>query len=134
MFASEEPVDIIAARAAAIVDELSMATANDQNVSLLAQDLNVTNQVISNTLDALFQELNETGTVNLEQVRCVRACMCTQRQLYMLHTCVYTILPCCYAHHFCDLLLGKRREGGRNSEAVCMLTQTRSKVTMRMPM
>ena len=79
MFAGDEPVAVIAAQATAIVDELSMATANDQDTSLLAQDLNATNQVITDTLDVLFQELNETETVNLEQVRCI-VCM---------HTCMY---------------------------------------------
>ena len=71
MFTSDDPVVVMATRAATIVDELSVATANNQNSSLLPQELEVTNEVITKTLDVLFQELSENGTVNLEQVRCV---------------------------------------------------------------
>ena len=86
VFTGDEPVEVIAALAVAIVDELSMATTNDQNTSLLAQDLDVTNQVITDTLDFLFQELNETETVDLEQVRCV-VCMCVRTEAVILYTC-----------------------------------------------
>ena len=58
----------MATRAAAIIDELSIATANNP-YSLLSHDLNVTNHVMADILDFLFQDLNEAAGVNLKQVK-----------------------------------------------------------------
>ena len=100
MFTSDEPVEIMVVRAAAIVEEISMATTVDQN-SLLAQDLNVTDQVITDTIDVLFQALNETGSADLEQVcvcvcACVRACVCA-----CVRACVRACVHAYVCVHMC---------------------------------